>query len=165
MSLFRKYEVPREFDLLSIDVDGNGYYIWAAACGAGGYRPRVVVIEHNSSYRPPDDRVMAYDSSFGWDRKSVYFGASAQAMWALGARLGYRLVHIESSGTNMFFVRNDVATDAEIRSAFGDIAASGDVAALYRPPAYGPGCQGHIGPPPPGHRWISPAVADLPPLD
>lgn len=41
--LFAKYGVPEEFDLLSIDVDGNDYWIWKALRDV--YRPRVVVIE------------------------------------------------------------------------------------------------------------------------
>ena len=44
--LFRKYGVPAEFDLLSIDIDGNDYWVWRAI---RSYRPRVVVIEYNAS--------------------------------------------------------------------------------------------------------------------
>jgi hypothetical protein len=45
-SVFDKYAVPREFDLLSIDIDGNDYWVWRAL---EGYTPRVVVIEYNAS--------------------------------------------------------------------------------------------------------------------
>lgn len=43
-SLFRKYNIPKEFDLLSIDIDYNTYWVWKAL---KGYNPRVVVIEYN----------------------------------------------------------------------------------------------------------------------
>ncbi|MGI0060808.1 MAG: class I SAM-dependent methyltransferase, partial [Nitrosotalea sp.] len=40
-SLFEKYKVPDEFDLLSIDIDGNDYWVWKAL--DKHYRPRVMV--------------------------------------------------------------------------------------------------------------------------
>jgi len=30
--LFQRYNIPKEFDLLSIDVDGNDFYIWKKIC-------------------------------------------------------------------------------------------------------------------------------------
>ncbi|HVZ25547.1 MAG TPA: hypothetical protein VG842_05820, partial [Sediminibacterium sp.] len=53
-SLFDRAGVPKEFDLLSIDIDRNDYHVWKAI---SHYRPRVVVIEYNSIYRPGDHYV------------------------------------------------------------------------------------------------------------
>jgi len=46
--VFAELGVPEEFDVLSIDVDFNDYYIWEALT----YRPRLLVIEHNASVPP-----------------------------------------------------------------------------------------------------------------
>jgi tetratricopeptide (TPR) repeat protein len=69
--LFAKYHVPREFDLLSIDIDGNDYWVGKALA----YRPRAVVIEYNASVPPELRRVIPYDPHFRWNG-SDYFGAS-----------------------------------------------------------------------------------------
>jgi len=42
-------KIPKEFDLLSIDVDGPDYHIWKSM---KEYRPKVVVIEINSEIGP-----------------------------------------------------------------------------------------------------------------
>lgn len=98
-SLFQKYSVPESFDLLSIDIDGNDYWVWQAIA----YRPRVVVIEYNSHVPASEDRVIAYDPWFRWNG-SDYYGASLLALRRLGERKGYTLVYCESTGTNAFFV-------------------------------------------------------------
>src|SRR5216683_2117830 len=42
--IFAAHGVPKELDLLSIDIDGNDYWVWAAI---EDWRPRMVVIEYN----------------------------------------------------------------------------------------------------------------------
>ena len=122
--LFNKYTVPSEFDLLSIDVDGNDYWIWRAI---EGYSPRVVVIEYNSSLPPNVSKTIPYDPEFQWDGTN-YFGASLLALAKLGRIKGYTLVGCESQGVNAFFLRNDVV---------GDHFAVRAVAELYSAPHYG----------------------------
>jgi hypothetical protein len=91
-------------DLLSIDVDGNDYWIWKALEGPA---PRVVLIEYNNM-APPGRRVVQPLSDAPWD-DSEFYGASLAAMLDLGRSKGYRLVHADLSGTNLFFVREDLA--------------------------------------------------------
>jgi hypothetical protein len=100
---FRFLQVPEEFDLLSIDVDGNDYWLWQAL---GDYQPRVVVIEYNEYHRPPARWVMAYNPDHRWDGTS-YYGASLASLAALGSTLGYALIGTESTGVNAFFLRRD----------------------------------------------------------
>jgi hypothetical protein len=100
-------DIPRDFDLLSIDVDGNDYWIWKAL---EARRPKIVVIEYNASHRPPLQWVMPYNADYIWDCKSWDFGASLTAYEILAKTLGYSLIGTESSGTNAFFVRNDLVT-------------------------------------------------------
>lgn len=106
-SLFARANVPEEFDLLSIDIDRNDYYIWKAITH---YRPRVVIIEYNSIFRPGDEFVVEYDPNAMWD-KSSNFGASLESMAKLGNEKGYKLVASSFAGLNAFFVREDVMGD------------------------------------------------------
>lgn len=111
-------------DLLSIDIDGNDYYVLGAIRSV---RPRVVVIEYNAKFPPPMDLVIRYDPRHAWDG-SDYMGASLQALTNLASRLGYQLVGTNITGANAFFVRNDLAGDRFFTPARAD--------ALYNPPRY-----------------------------
>jgi hypothetical protein len=97
--------VPSDFDLLSIDVDGQDYWIWEAV---EGFNPRVVVIEYNSSLAA-EQRLVEPKAASGPKEFDDSFGASLGAVRALGERKGYRLVHCELAGVNAFFVRDDLA--------------------------------------------------------
>ncbi len=103
-SLFARANVPAEFDLLSIDIDRNDYYIWKAITH---YKPRVLIIEYNSIFRPGDHFVVDYDANAMWDKTSD-FGASLETMAKLGEEKGYKLVASSFAGLNAFFVREDV---------------------------------------------------------
>jgi hypothetical protein len=105
VALFRQAEVPPEPDVLSIDVDGNDYWIWAAL---EGWRPRIVVVEYNAALDPGSRLVQPLVEDWSWDG-TQFFGASLGALRALGTTLGYRLVHTDLSGVNAFFVREDLA--------------------------------------------------------
>lgn len=121
-ALFAKYAVPPEFDLLSIDIDGNDYWVWRAI---EGYSPRVVVIEYNASLAPDQSRTIRYDPAFQWDGTS-YFGASLRALAKLGRSKGYTLVGCESQGVNAFFVRDDLIGERfTVRSVEDTYAAPG----------------------------------------
>ncbi len=102
-SILQSVGVPCEFDLLSIDIDGNDYWVWQALAN---YRAKLVVIEYNSSYPPPVKWVMAYDAFHTWDR-TTYYGASLCSLSSLGSKLGYQLLGTDAGGTNAFFLRDD----------------------------------------------------------
>lgn len=121
--IFKQHNVPSEFDLISIDIDGNDFYVWQAL--SAQYKPRVVVIEFNRCFNYDEDKVMAYDANYRWD-SSEYCGASICALYNLGRSLGYSLVYQESSGANLFFIRDDALEQAEIT-----FKNSNDVAKLY----------------------------------
>ncbi|MFN2506385.1 MAG: hypothetical protein ABR540_19590 [Acidimicrobiales bacterium] len=104
-ALFRQSEVPENFDLLSIDIDGNDYWVWEAL---EAFRPRVVVIEYNGLLKNNACLVQPYDPDWAWDGTEFY-GASLGALRSLGRKKGYVLVHTELSGTNAFLVQADLA--------------------------------------------------------
>jgi hypothetical protein len=99
-------EVPRDLDVLCIDVDGADYWMWEAL---GAWEPRIVVVEYNAGLDPAQPLVQPRDHG-GWDGTD-YFGASIAAFEQLGAARGYRLVHTDLTGTNAFFVRRGIADD------------------------------------------------------
>lgn len=103
-ALFDELGVPKEFDLLSIDIDQNTYHIWGAL---RAYRPRVVVVEYNASIPPGVEWKVEYVASRMWDG-TTNFGASLKAFESLGNQLGYSLVGCDLAGVNAFFVRNDL---------------------------------------------------------
>lgn len=122
--LLGKYSVPVSFDLLSIDVDYNTYWIWEAI---RGYCPNVVSIEYNSTIPYNESLVVKYDQMGRWDLTN-YFGASLLALSKLGKSKGYTLVGCESKGINAFFIRNElIEGKIEMR----------DIKDLYRPPGFG----------------------------
>ena len=103
--LIQSAKISGEIDLLSIDIDGNDYYVWEAI---NVVRPRAVVIEYNAKFPPNHAWTQAYNEKHGWDG-SDWHGASLKALELLGRQLGYRLVGTNLSGVNAFFVRQELA--------------------------------------------------------
>jgi hypothetical protein len=92
-------------DLLSLDLDGNDYWIWKALeC----VTPRVVVLEFNAACGPEQSLTISYRPDFRLDLAVQPYrcGASLPAFAKLAGSKGYRLVGVESRGVNAFFVRN-----------------------------------------------------------
>jgi hypothetical protein len=102
-ALFADAGVPPEPDVLSIDIDGQDYYVWEAI---EAYRPRLVVIEYNAGLDPAR-RLVQPRGDGGWDG-TAFYGASIGALESLATLKDYRLVHTELTGNNAFFVRADL---------------------------------------------------------
>lgn len=111
--LIRSAGFDDDLDLLSIDIDGNDYWVWEAV---DVVTPSVVCIEYNAHVAYGVRAVQPFDPNAHWNGSS-YYGASLAALEDLGREKGYTLVHTELAGVNAFFVRNDRA------AAFGDAAA------------------------------------------
>ncbi len=99
-----------EVGLLSIDIDGNDYWIWDAI---EVISPRVVIIETHNEFGL-NNIVVPYDPDYYYPGKHpVYHGASPVAMNKLANRKGYRLVAANELGFNFIFIKNGIA-DKEI---------------------------------------------------
>jgi len=120
--LFLKYQVPEHFDLLSIDIDGNDFWVWKQIL----QRPRVVISEYNANLPPHLSRTIFYDPNFMW-KGTDYFGASLLALKKLGELKGYTLVYCENTGANAFFIANEALP--------GDFVPR-PIEEIYRPPNY-----------------------------
>jgi hypothetical protein len=103
--------VSGEIGLLSIDVDGNDYWIWEAI---DVVRPSIVVAEYNHRFGPERAVTIPYDPNFSREKahaSMIYYGASLAALAQVGRRKGYDLVGCTRSGVNAFFVRSDLRPD------------------------------------------------------
>src|SRR6202041_3907486 len=123
-SLFEKYQVPKKFDLLAIDVDYNDFHIWQAINSK--YSPSVVVIRYNALHFPNEDKVVKYLPFFCGDATN-YFGAGILPLYRLGRLKGFSLVY--ANGFQLFFVREDLLQGKDWH--FNDI---NDVEKIYRFP-------------------------------
>ena len=112
-----------EIDLLSVDIDGNDFWLWDALTVC---RPRVVIIEYNYLLGSKVAVTIPYDPSFFIKAAPtrVYRGASLEAMVRLGRRKGYRL--ISSERINAVFLRDDVPSDLPTLSSVCAYQAPGN---------------------------------------
>jgi hypothetical protein len=90
--ILKQTPIPKDFSLLSIDVDGIDYYIWEEL---REYIPRVVVVEFNPTIPVDVDWVQPKDMS-------VSQGTSLRAFTRLARTKGYEL--IATTQWNAFFV-------------------------------------------------------------
>ncbi len=130
--LLEKYNVPNTFDLLSIDIDGNDYYIWESI----KKNPRVLEIEYNSHISPNESKSIEYNPNFVW-KGDDYYGASLLALVKLGIKKGYTLIGCDSTGTDSFFIQNDLVKGKFLIQ---------DINEIFRPPRFRGG-HGQIGHP------------------
>lgn len=107
-SLITQNGITGDIGLLSVDIDGNDYWVWQAIdC----ISPRIVICEYNSLFGATARVSTPYDPGFVRDRfhsSRAIYGASIAALHDLGTSKGYSLVAGNSAGNNVFFVRNDV---------------------------------------------------------
>jgi hypothetical protein len=103
--------VAGEIGLLSIDIDGNDYWVFEAITSV---RPAVLVIEYNSRFGPSRAVSIPYDPAFDrWRAHSsgVYAGASLRAIANLAGRRGYSFIGCNSFGVNAFFVQTELLNE------------------------------------------------------
>ncbi|MFK7972749.1 MAG: hypothetical protein AB8F95_20425 [Bacteroidia bacterium] len=94
-----------DIELLSVDIDGNDYWIWDAL---EIVQPKVVIIETHVEYGM-HDIITPYDPNYVYPGKHPhYHGASPVAMAKLGKKKGYRLVGANSLGFNFIFIKEDL---------------------------------------------------------
>ncbi len=102
--ILRATPIPYDFDILSIDIDGNDYHAWNAI---SRFKPKVIVIEFNQTIPTHVRFVQPADSS-------VNQGASLLSLVELGKKKGYELVSVLPF--NAFFVRQKYYPRFRIKS-------------------------------------------------
>ncbi len=115
--IIRQVRFPEEIGILSIDIDGNDYWVWRAIdC----IRPQIVIAEYNALFGDRYPLSIPYNKDFGRTaahHSNQYWGASIQAFELLGAELGYTMLGSNRAGSNAFFIRNDRLSNFEGRIA------------------------------------------------
>lgn len=115
--LMTKNGIKGDIGILSIDIDGNDYWVWEAI---NCISPRIVICEYNSHFGPTHKVSVPYESSFKRNDKhysNIYYGASISALDYLAKNKGYGLVGSNQAGNNLFFVRNDLIAEFTILSS------------------------------------------------
>ncbi len=98
-AILKKYNITDQIDLLSIDIDGNDYYIFDSL---KTLHPRVIIVEHNATLPATLDLYQPYDPA----STSQGFGCSVAALNRIAESKGYKLVCI--TDTNSFFVQKEL---------------------------------------------------------
>ncbi|MEI2581705.1 hypothetical protein [Scytonema sp. PRP1] len=96
-----------EIGLLSIDIDGNDYWIWEAI---NVINPVIVIVEYNYRFGSHAAVTIPYSENFEraeTHHSMIYFGTSLKALCLLATRKGYVFVGCCSNGVNAFFIRAD----------------------------------------------------------
>jgi len=109
----------KEPDFFSLDIDGIDYYITKELFDRG-FRPKIIVVEYNSSFGPEKNITIKYERNFDrkknkirlgsralhkkMDRSRNYYGTSIMAWKKFFSRLEYKFLTVESNGTNAFFI-------------------------------------------------------------
>jgi hypothetical protein len=106
-SLISKNGIRGEIGLLSVDIDGNDYWVWEAI---DVVQPIITIVEYNARFGPDAAVTVPYAADFVRSKahhSMLYYGASLSALCLLGKKKGYAFVGCNSAGNNAFFVRRD----------------------------------------------------------
>jgi len=110
-SLLEEQDIPRDFGVLSLDIDSYDYWVLDAVLKS--FRPRVVVTEINEKIPPPVRFVVGYDPDFRLQHH--FFGYSIASLEDLCARHSYALIALEYN--NAFIAPRELAADRALDAA------------------------------------------------
>jgi len=95
--------------LLSIDIDGNDYWVWEAITAVD---PALVIVEYNSLFGAHEAVTIPYQADFTRTKahySNLYWGTSLAALCHLAAQKNYVWIGCNSAGNNTYFVRKTEA--------------------------------------------------------
>lgn len=98
-----------EVDMFSLDIDSFDYWVLQAMTACS---PRVLVLEYNAGFGVEPAVTVPMDAPLEKGPKG-YHGASLAALTKLAGEKGFRLLACDPSGTNAFFLRNDLRSEIE----------------------------------------------------
>ena len=120
--LLKTNGIEGNIGILSIDIDGNDYWVWQEI---NVITPDIVIVEYNSLYGKEKKITIPYFENFvrqKYNYTYLIFGASIAAFVELGAKKGYSLVAGNNAGNNLFFVKdslcNNIVKRIEIDDAY-----------------------------------------------
>ena len=101
---FATNDFAGEIGLLSIDIDGNDYWIWESI---DTVQPVLVIVEYNSVFGSKRAVTVPYDPAFNCTKahpSNLFWGCSLRALYLLANQKGYAFVGSDSRGNNAYFV-------------------------------------------------------------
>lgn len=103
--LIKSKNFHEDLGLLSIDIDGNDYWIWKSL---ESINPVIVISEYNAEFGL-NPWTIPYKEDFVWDKVNnmYYWGASLTSLCDLAIEKGYSFIGCNSQGNNAYFIRND----------------------------------------------------------
>lgn len=106
-SLLEQNGFQGELGLLSVDIDGNDYWVWEAI---NVVNPVIVIVEYNAVFGSRAAVSIPYDPRFyrtDAHPSNLYWGCSLAALVHLAEKKGYAFIGCNSHGNNSYFVRKD----------------------------------------------------------
>ncbi len=100
--------IPIDFDVLSIDIDGNDYHIFESLIN---YKPKIICIEYNPTI--PNDVEFVQPKDF-----SIHFGSSALSTFNLAKQKGYKLAAVTKC--NLILVESESSKHLNLASQILD---------------------------------------------
>lgn len=104
--LIKKAKFDKEIGILSIDIDGNDYWIWNEI---DTINPIIVIIEYNSLFGFEHPYTIEYKEDFvrGINSPFNFYGVSLLSVCKLSESKGYGFIGCNSAGNNAYFIRKD----------------------------------------------------------
>jgi hypothetical protein len=106
--------IKGDIGLLSIDIDGNDYWIWETI---NVINPAIVICEYNSLFGMKLPVSIPYEANFNRTKahySNLYFGVSLPALVNLASQKNYAFVGSNSAGSNAFFVKKELSSGLKI---------------------------------------------------
>jgi hypothetical protein len=109
-ALLKEAKFTGPIGLLSIDIDGNDYWVWESISVID---PAVVIVEYNGVFGAKEAVTVPYRADFQRTQShysNLYSGASLPALENLARRKGYAWIGCNRAGNNAYFVRQEYAS-------------------------------------------------------
>ena len=103
LKLLDSYNLPAQFDLFCIDLDGNDIYILEQVLLK--HKPNVIIAEFNPIWGVGDSVTIPYNPEHTWSNDD-YYGFSFDAGLKLAEKFGYTCI-FQNDNLNMYFVENE----------------------------------------------------------
>ncbi len=111
IGVFLKKGYPSEIGILSVDIDGNDYWVWKQI---DVVNPAIVIVEYNAVFGDKNTWTIPYKPDFyrvNEHNSYQYWGVSLNALCHLAEEKGYYFIGCNSNGNNAYFVRKDKIGD------------------------------------------------------
>jgi len=109
--LLKSYGLQKNFSVLSLDIDGNDY--WVLHSILSDFRPQLIVTEINEKIPPPIRFVVKYNPDF--QLRHHFFGYSIAMLSDLCEQTGYEILEVEYN--NAFLAPKELASGRAIDAA------------------------------------------------